>query len=68
MTLNINATVAKLKARQSAIIYESDEDEGAADYFGEIQSVLNTITTATSVKDIEKAAEWVALEKDLVYE
>ncbi len=65
--LNIQATIAKLKARQDAIQYESDEDEGAAEHYAEIQSILDMTQTAESAKQIIQAAKDLCLEMDMVY-
>lgn len=45
-----------LVKRQSAIVYESEDDEGAMDYYGEIQSVIDAIDQGG---DVKAAADWV---------
>jgi hypothetical protein len=42
--------------KQKAIVYESDEDEGAMDYYGELQSIIDAIDNGT---DVEAACSWV---------
>lgn len=49
----------KLIKKQQNIKYESNEDEGAAEYFGELQSIINVIDSGASDDDIKKACEWV---------
>ncbi len=48
-----------LQAKQNAIKYESDEDEGACDYHAEIQSIIDAIEAGI---DVKKACEWVGEE------
>lgn len=54
--LNISKYRKFLKARQDAIIYESEEDEGAAEYSREIQSIIDTIDCYGTVDCIKEAA------------
>lgn len=48
-----------LTSRQAAIRPESSEDEAAAEYFGEIQSIINVIDKGGMFHKIQQAAEWV---------
>ena len=48
-----------LKNRQAAIIPESNEDEAAAEYFGEIQSIIDVIDKGGMFHKIQQAAECV---------
>lgn len=72
MKIDRESSLFKLNKRQSEIIYESDEDEGAQDHFGEIQSVICVLLDKlASDEDIVKAAQWVDLKpnpKDLTTE
>jgi len=49
----------KLITKQQAIKFESEDDEGASDYFGELQSIINVIDAGASEVEIKKACEWV---------
>lgn len=51
----------KLVDMQNAIKYESDEDEGAMEYYGEIQSVIDVIDAGGNEAAIKKAADWVGI-------
>lgn len=60
MKLDRDANLKKLISAQKAIIYESSEDEGAAEFHGELQSVIDVVSSGISTDDdIRKAAEWV---------
>ncbi len=50
---------AHIRAKQSAIIFESADDEGAADYSGELQSILDVIDKCGDLAAIEAACNWV---------
>lgn len=43
---------------QAGIKYESEDDEGAAEYHGEIQSVIDAIDNG---QDVRAAANWVGI-------
>jgi hypothetical protein len=58
-------TLILLRARQNAIEFESDEDEGAAEHYSEIQSVIDAIDGGQSDKQIFSTAEMVGLVNDL---
>ncbi len=45
--------------KQSKIVYESDEDEGAAEYYGELQSIIDRINKGSDEKEIRQACDWV---------
>lgn len=49
----------KLVSKQQNIKYESSEDEGAAEYYAELQSIIKVIDSGASDDDIKKACEWV---------
>ena len=66
MNIHKVKTMRKLQARQAAIRPESDEDEGAAEHYAEIQSVIDVIEKDGSDQEIKAAAEYVSLESDLV--
>ena len=57
------AQIAKnLKSQIKAIVYESSEDEGAAEFEVELQSVLDVIEKEGSTdEEIVKAADWVGV-------
>lgn len=71
LILNRKATLDKLKARQAAIVHESDEDEGAAEHHAEIQSVIDVVDSyghdMASDTQIREAAAWVGLDSDVVF-
>lgn len=67
MTLLRASTLNKLKARQAAIQYKSVEDEGAAEYYAEIESVIMALEQRKSDAEVVEAAAWAGLESDLVY-
>ena len=49
----------KIKSKQENITPESDEDEAAGEYYGELQSILDVIDRGASCEDIKKTANWV---------
>lgn len=59
--LNRLQILEKLKAEQAAIVYESDEDEGAQEFYGELQSVIDAINEGRTDKEIQDAANWVGV-------
>lgn len=61
------ATRKVLKARQNAIRYESEDDEGAAEFWGELQSVIDAITPYAIDDEILQAANYVGESGSLVW-
>lgn len=61
MYLDREKNIKALEAEQRAIVYESDEDEGAAEYYGEIQSVIDVLKGNTTDKECFDAANWVGI-------
>lgn len=52
--------IADLTAKQSKIHHESDSDEGAMEYWAELESIIVTARDPNaSDEDVIKAAEWV---------
>lgn len=51
----------KLKNKQRNIRYESSEDEGAAEYYAELQSVIDVIENGGDEQAVRKACEWVGV-------
>lgn len=48
-----------LVLKQRAIIFESEEDEGAAEYWAELQSIIDVIDSGAMIHKIQQAADWV---------
>lgn len=59
--LNREQLLKELKSKQAAIVYESNEDEGAAEYHGEIQSVIDAIEAGKTDEEIIEARAWVSV-------
>lgn len=59
-------TLNNLIKRQKAIKYESNEDEGAAEHFAEIESCIIAIKSNYSDEAILGALAHVGLDSDLV--
>lgn len=57
--INRNAILAKLQTEQSRIRYESDDDEGAAQWHGDLQSVIDALESNKTDQQILDAAAWV---------
>ncbi len=67
MRINRIATAKRLQARQDAIVFESEEDEGAAEHYAEIPSVLIVVLDSSkSSQDIRDTAAQVSLDSDIV--
>lgn len=67
-TLNRQATLQKIRAKQDAIHYESDDDEAAQEYYAELQSIKNMITHhGFSDEEIITEAEGLSESSLLVY-
>jgi hypothetical protein len=49
----------RLRDRQDAIIFESEEDEGAAEFYGELQSVIDAIESGKSEAEVKAACSHV---------
>jgi len=49
--MNRQQIIQKLQREQSLIKFESDEDEGAAEFFGEIQSVIDILKDPFSTEE-----------------
>ena len=62
-----NKTMQALKNRLAAIEFESEEDEGAAEYYGEVDSVIQVLTANKSDEAIIDAAILVGLDSDVKY-
>lgn len=60
-------TLKNLNLTLDRIVPESDEDEGAAEYYGEVNSVIMVIEAGKSDAEIIAAAEWVGQEGNLEY-
>lgn len=45
--------------RRDSVVHESDEDDAASEYQGEIQSIIDVIDCYGTIEEIKKAAEWV---------
>ena len=45
--------------KQNNIKFESEEDDGAAEYHGELQSIIDVIDSGAMVHKIQEAADWV---------
>lgn len=67
-TLNKQKTLQNLISRQKAIVYESPEDEGAAEHYAEIESCIIAIKSKHTDQDVIAACEYVGLNGDLSYE
>lgn len=60
-TINRTASLLLLNKRCKAIVFESDEDDGAYEYRDEIYSVIIVLEDANSTDDeIIAAATWVS--------
>lgn len=59
--MNRTELLLKLKNTQKAIVPESDEDEAAGEYHGEVQSVIDVIEAGGTDEEIQKAADWVGI-------
>ena len=69
MKLNRKKSLEKLIMRQEQIEFgHLDDNEGANEYFGEIESVIDVLRNNLSDLAVEEAAELVGLESDLVFE
>lgn len=56
--MNRAFNIAKLKLAQDNIKFESAEDEGAAEYYAELQSVVDTLSDKqNSDSDIQDSAD-----------
>lgn len=56
---NLNDLKAHLIKKQQGIIFESADDEGAAEYHGELQSIIEVIDSGADIKAVKEACEWV---------
>ncbi len=66
--INFKLSTQRFRSIQNEIIFDSDEDEGAAEYYGEVQSVVDALTIeGATTESVEKAADWVGLALELVY-
>lgn len=65
--LDKQASLMKLKSYQANINFESEEDEGAAMFYGEIESIINALETMPNDRDVINVAEQVGLESQLVF-
>jgi hypothetical protein len=63
--INRAASLLSLKEYQTRIVPESDEDEGAAEFWGEIQSVIDVLDRGGTDVEVIEAARWVGLEECL---
>ncbi len=59
MKFNKDILRNKLIGKQQDIRFESEEDDGAAEYYGELQSIINVIDSGASDEEIIKACEYV---------
>lgn len=67
MSINRQEVIQKLSVKQSCIKFESDEDEGAAEYFSELQSVIDVLRNQSSTdQDIINAANHVGVSNELL--
>jgi hypothetical protein len=67
MKLDREKTLKNLEVTLNNIVPESDEDEGAAEYAGEVNSVIMAIKAGKSDEDVIAAAEWVGQDSSLEY-
>ena len=63
-SLNRPGLLNHLKAMQGRIEYESEEDEGAQEFYGEIQSVIDAVKAGKTDAEIQDAADWVSISID----
>lgn len=56
--ITVDQYVAQLKEKQKAIVWESEDDEGAGNYYGELQSIIDVCEYGTE-EEIRAAAEYV---------
>lgn len=61
MSIDRQELLKKLKYQQEAIVPESSEDEGAAEHYAEIQSVIDVIEKNGTDEEIQKARDWVGV-------
>lgn len=61
MSINREQLLKDLKQKQKAIVPESSEDEGAAEHYAEIQSVIDVIEKNGTDEEIQKARDWVGV-------
>lgn len=67
--INRSKTLSKLISMQRDIQFESDEDEAAAWFFAEIESLIIVVKDQSKTSDeIVIAADYVGLRRNLVYE
>jgi len=48
-----------LTLKQKSIVFESEEDEGAAEYWADLQSIIDVIDSGAMIHKIQEAADWV---------